>query len=293
MQIPGDNQTRDVQLADTTRGMLKELLATALPAVVTMASYSVMQFVDKLVASDLGTDELAAVGNGGVTAFVPAAVFFGILSLINTFASQNLGAGKPERGAAYMWNGLWLLLFAYALVLLPFASVMPEAFAAMRGLFGLSVPDRVTVLEVEYGRILVYGMVFAIAARGLSNFFYGVHRPTVVMVSTITGNAINIMLTFALVFGVERIGIPAIGVRGAALATVIGSVIETAIPLALFLSPKYDQTFGTRSQWRLSMSHMRELFKLGWPAGLMWGNEVLCWWIFLTGFVLLRCTRCR
>jgi len=53
------------RLAETNRAALGEMLAVALPAVVTMTSYSVMQFVDKFVVAKLGTDELAAVGNGG------------------------------------------------------------------------------------------------------------------------------------------------------------------------------------------------------------------------------------
>jgi MATE family multidrug resistance protein len=184
-----------------------------------------------------------------------------------------------------MWNGLWLTLFAYLLVFLPFAAFLPEAFALMRGAFGLSVPEPFTVMEVEYGRILLAGMLFALGARGISNYFYGIHRPAVVMFATVTGNLVNFVFTIALVFGVEPLGVPALGVHGAAIATVIGAVVECSIPFALFVSRGYEAAYGTRSSWRLSRTHMKELIKLGLPAGLMWGNEVVCWWIFLTGFV--------
>jgi len=285
MPTPDESNQNNVRLAETTSGALREMFTIAFPAVVTMTSYSVMQFVDKKIVSQIGIDELAAVGNGGVAAFVPASIFFGILSLISTFASQNLGAGKPDRGSAYLWNGLWLLLFAWAFILLPCAAFMPEFFAGMRGLFGLSVPERVAELEVAYGRILLVGMVFTIAARGLSNFFYGIHKPTVVMVATVTGNIINFGCTVALVLGVPALGIEPMGVVGAAIATVIGSTIETAIPFVLFLSKGYDSAYRTRGSWRFSWPHMKELLKLGWPAGAMWGNEIVCWWVFMTGFV--------
>jgi len=285
MPEPDASNSNDVRLAETTSGALREMLAIALPAVVTMTSYSVMQFVDKFVVAKLGTDELSAVGNGGVAAFVPASIFFGILSLISTFASQNLGAGKPERGSAYMWNGLWLLLFAWLVVLLPTAVFMTEFFAVMRGVFGLSVSERVAELEVAYGRILLVGMIFTVAARGLSNFFYGIHKPTVVMVATVTGNIINFGFTIALVFGVPTLGIEPMGVVGAAIATVIGSTIETAIPFLFFISKRTDAKYKTRGSWRFSWPHMKELLKLGWPAGAMWGNEIVCWWVFLAGFV--------
>jgi len=222
------------RLAETNRAALGEMLAVALPAVVTMTSYSVMQFVDKFVVAKLGTDELAAVGNGGIAAFVPASIFFGILSLINTFASQNLGAGTPEKGSAYAWNGLWLVLASWVTILLPFCYFMPEMFALMRDLMGVTVSDRVAKLETDYGQILLLGMVFTISARGMSNFFYGIHKANIVMISTIIANIINFVCTIALVLGVEQLGIPAMGVRGAAIGTVIGSIIEFGIPMALW-----------------------------------------------------------
>ena len=56
---------------------VREMLRIALPAVVTMMSYVVMQFVDMLIVSRLGADALSAVGNGGIAAFVMAAMVFG------------------------------------------------------------------------------------------------------------------------------------------------------------------------------------------------------------------------
>ena len=50
----------------------------------------------------------AAQGNGGIWAFTPIAVFMGFLTVVNTFVSQNLGAGTPERGPRYAWGAIWL-----------------------------------------------------------------------------------------------------------------------------------------------------------------------------------------
>jgi len=183
------------------------------------------------------------------------------------------------------WNGLWLVLASWVTILLPFCYFMPEMFALMRDLMGVTVSDRVAKLETDYGQILLLGMVFTISARGMSNFFYGIHKANIVMISTIIANIINFVCTIALVLGVEQLGIPAMGVRGAAIGTVIGSIIEFGIPMALFLSRSYNEKYATRAAWKFSPKRMRELLKLGWPAGAMWGNEMVCWWIFLAGFV--------
>jgi MATE family multidrug resistance protein len=204
--------------------------------------------------------------------------------VVNTYVSQHLGAGKPREGAAYAWNGLWLCVVAWVLVLLPAAAALPWVFEAMRGVLGLGTPPgRVTEFEVEYGRILLVGMLFMLLARSIGHFFYGVHRPTVVMVSAIAANLVNVVLCYGLVLG--EFGLPAMGVAGAALSTGIGGLVEFLIPMGLFLSRRYAERYATRTGWAFSWFHVKGLLRIGWPAGAMTGNEVLCWWIFLSGFL--------
>jgi MATE family multidrug resistance protein len=265
-------------------GVFAELFAVAAPAVVTMTSYTLMQFVDKLILSRLGPEELAGAGNGGIAAFVPAAILIGGIGVINTYVSQHLGAGNPRAGAAYAWNGLWITLITWALVLLPFAYFVGDIFGGMRAALGLDAPPgAVAQHEITYAQILLGGMIFMLMSRALQHFFYGVHRPAVVMVAAIAGNLANVVLCYGLVLG--ELGLPQMGVAGAALSTVVGGIIEFVIPFALFISPRMHRRFATRARCGLSLPRVRDLVRLGWPGGLMGGNEIICWWIFMTGFV--------
>lgn len=276
-------------------GPVRELMVVALPAIVTMTSYTLMQFADMMiVARWVNADALAAVGNAGVCAFVPGATMMGLISVVNTFVSQNLGAGRAERGPAYAWNGLWLTTMLWALLLVPWAIFLPEIFAGMRHLMHLeAVSTNVQAMEIAYGRIMVLGLIFTIAARNMSHYFYGMHKPAVVMVSAIGANIVNIVASLALVMDKvtipwladQPIQLPALGVSGAAWGTVIGSAFELLLPIALFLSPRYNTPYRTRAAWRPSLTHMKDLFKLGWSPALMFGNELICWWIFMAGFI--------
>src|SRR4030095_13690290 len=87
---------------------LREMLTVAGPTVATMTSYTVMQFTDKWLVSRLGPEFVGAQGNGGLAAWVPQSIAMGLFQVINTYVSQNMGAGKPERGPAYAWNGVWI-----------------------------------------------------------------------------------------------------------------------------------------------------------------------------------------
>ncbi len=256
-----------------------------------MTSYTVMQFVDKLMVGQVGPLEVAAQGNGGIWAFTAVAIALGFLTVVNTFVSQNLGAGTPERGPRYMWGALWLSAVAWAVFLLPLAAALPWLFRRMHDPAHVHEIARLVSLESGYGRILLAGGVLTLTARAFHHFFFGMHRPKVVAVSAALGNGTNVLANYVLIFGDAGLpalglpgvpGVPALGLQGAALGTVIGSVVEVAIPAAVFLGPRLNAELGTRSAWRRTMKPVRDLVRLGWPAAIQYGNELLCWSIFMT-----------
>lgn len=253
---------------------VRELIRIALPSVVASTSYTVMQFVDKWVVSHIGPDPVyvGAQGSGGLAAWIPVSIAYGVISIVNTFVSQNLGAGKPERGPAYAWNGLWLGVLAW-LLLIPYGLALPGLFELM------GYEPRRVELASEYGQIMVFGSLLTICSRAIGHFFYGMQRPAVVMVAAVAGNLVNLLFNWLLVFG--HMGFPALGLTGSAIATLIGTAVEGLIPLALFLGPKLNASLATRRQWRPNPRLMRDILGLGWPAGLMYGSEMICWGFFM------------
>lgn len=244
------------------------------PSVAATTSYTLMQFIDKMMVSRIGPDPIyvGAQGSGGMAAWIPISIFWGTLAIINTFVAQNLGAGKPERGPAYVWNAMWLGVIAWA-AMVAYGLFLPDLFEYM----GYE-PERVR-LACDYGQIMVYGSGITMAARGIGQFFYGMHQPNVVMIAAIAGNLTNLLLNWVLIFG--NWGFPTLGLKGAAIATIVGSAVEAIIPFWLFLGRRMNAAYGTRRAWRPSGSHMREIFALGWPNGAMFGNEMICWGFFM------------
>ena len=78
-------------------GALREVWSQSWPTVVTMSSFTVMQFVDALMVGQLGPLELAAQGNGGVWSFTIIAFVFGLLTLVNTFVATAPRSGEPAQ----------------------------------------------------------------------------------------------------------------------------------------------------------------------------------------------------
>jgi MATE family multidrug resistance protein len=298
---------------DAQRSPLAELLSIAAPVVATMTSYTLMQFVDKLMVSRIGPDPIyvGAQGNGGLTSFVPIAIAMGMLTVINTYVSQNLGAKTPERAPSYAWAGLWLSAIYWVAFMIPYGFVLPHITEWVRGFehdpAKLATLVRRDELATAYAQVLIYGSIFTMAARGVSQYFYGMHKPGVVLIASLAGNVVNLCLNTTLIFGptppartghglvdwwfetathaAAALGIQPHGIRGSAIATVVGTAIELSIPMAVFLSPKYNALYGTVKQWRPSIPHKLDLVRLGWPGAMMFGNEMVCWAIFMVAQV--------
>lgn len=257
----------------------REVFVIAGPTVATMTSYTIMTFVDKYLVSLLGPEPIyvGAQGNGGLVAWVAISIIQGTLVIINTYVSQHLGAGTPRQGPPYVWNGLWLALAYWAAILLPLSFLIPSILHLAR------IDPEQARLGGAYGQILLWGAPLTLATRVFSQFFFGMHRAGVVMVAGVVANVLNVVASYALMFG--KFGLPALGMVGSALGTVLATAVELAIPAAVFLGDKFHKTYGTRFGWRPSWPHMRDIIRLGWPGGAMFGNEMICWSIFMVYLV--------
>src|SRR6185295_767820 len=120
---------------------------------------------------------------------------------------------------------------------------------------------RRATLAASYGQILIYGSVITMATRAVSQFFYGMHKPGIVLIASVTGNLVNFGLNYMLVFG--HFGMPRLELQGSAIATVIGTAVELSIPLTSFLIPM-NRLYGTRASWRPSWARIKEIVKIGW-----------------------------
>lgn len=294
---------------------LVELLRIAAPSVATMSSYTAMQFVDKLMVSRIGPEPIyvAAQSNAGVLCWTIMTFCVGVTGLVSSFVSQNLGAGRPERGSAYAWNSMYIAIGYWLAIMLPAVLIVPSVYGRLHG----DTPDLLR-LEVDYAQIVLAGAVFTLMSKGLHNYFFGLHRPGVVMVAVVVANLINIFASMVLVFGTEGfplgdapdsvwrvtwpvfegvanaaaalagfMNIEPMGIRGAAFGTVLANSLELGIPLLVFLGPKMATRFGTRSSWRFNTSCVKDLFRVGWPAGMMFVNELICWSLLMIWLIPL------
>jgi len=259
--------------ADPARWLgMGEVVRLAVPTVLNTVSVTVMQFVDGWMVSHVSKEALSAQFIGAVSSFVPISFFSGVLVCVSTYASQNLGAGRPRKSAVYGWHGLWVA-WAAAVLLAPLVPAAPHILAY----FG-HTPE-VTHLETRYFQILVSGVVFALSARALGQWFIGVHRPYINVVAGLAANGVNVLANWVLIFG--KFGAPALGLVGAGIGTVMGFFVEAAILGTVFLLDGAGREFAVRRAISLRWSAVKDLLRLGAPIGAMFVGEVLMWAVFM------------
>lgn len=265
---------------DARKHPLIELFAIAAPTIATMATYTVMQFTDSLMVSRIQPPSpvyVTAQSNAGMWTWIAMCFPVGLVGVVNTFVAQHLGRGEPRKGAAYAWAGLWFS-FVFWLMVLPGIVALPWIFEHLLGHEGQTL-----ALETEYAQICLAGSIFTMLARAAAQFFFGLHRATVPLIGGLVAVTVNIGANWVLIFG--NLGFPALGVNGAAIGTVIGAFAEFAVLMFILLGPSYAHKYDTRASWRPSLGRIKDILKLGWPAGTMMINEMVCWGYLMTALM--------
>lgn len=264
----------------TTSYPHREILRIGLPLVLGMSAVTLMEFIDRLFLSHYSVEAISAASPAGISAFFFIAFFSGVASYTGVFIAQYHGKGERNAIGAILWQGIYWSLAAGACCLL-------IGLLAAEPIFALAGHDEtVQKLEVEYFSVLCRGGVFHITSQCLSTFFSGRGQTRAVLLVTLTGVFVNIPLDYALIFG--HWGLPEMGVRGAALATVIGWATSALLFAALIFvkkgagrgSPPDLPRWGLR-HWRFQPSLCRRLLRYGVPGSLQMTFDILAFTIFL------------
>jgi MATE family multidrug resistance protein len=258
---------------------LGPLLRLAGPAIAGSLSYTLMHFIngwmvsrlDLAVTNSADKVNLAAMMNAGMMAFAPIAMALGVGSCLNTLASQSAGRGRPEDAARYAWQGLYMALGSILL------------FAPL-ALFGRQVyghlshsAELVRVEQPLFVWLLLLGPLH-IANSVLGNYFLGMHKPSYQFLAALVGNAVDFIVGFSLILG--HFGMPKMGLTGAAIATTCALLATQITLLGVFLFSSHQRAWATRIGWQLDLRRLWHLIRLGLPAGLQGGSDVLSWTIF-------------
>lgn len=240
-------------------GSFRELMQVAFPLIVSAGSVSLMNIVDRAFLTLLSVDALAASMPASLVSWTVMSIPFGMAGYTNAFVSQYEGAGRKQRVAQSLWQGLFVAVTG-GMLLLPLIPLSPWIFQWM------DHDPSVQRLEVQYFSVLCPVAIPMLVSTVLSSFFTSRNRSSVVMWINLFTALLNAALDWLLIFG--KGGFPMLGIRGAALATVISSATGAMLLAIMTLRDGKRHGYHFWSEFTPDWPLLLRMLRYGFPNGI-------------------------
>jgi MATE family multidrug resistance protein len=234
------------------------MFSLAAPVVVAELGWITMGMVDTLMVGRLSPEAIGAVGVGSALFFAVAVFAMGLLLGLDTLVSQAFGAQRLDECHVWLVHGVTLAL----------GLTVPVTGALLllnAGLARWGLHPSVLALATPYLSIVTWSVLPLLLYAAFRRYLQGMGVVRPVMGALVLANVMNVVANWVLIFG--KLGAPAMGVRGAAWATVASRIVMAGVLFAVILYRERDRSPGL-FQTPLSVARTRllRLLALGFPA---------------------------
>ncbi len=239
------------------RKIVKQTFNMAWPAVVESFFIALAGLVDSLMVSSVGAYAVAAVGLTAQPKYIGLAIFIATNVAVSALVARR--KGQKDRKSA---NEIFLFALAFSILVGIVVSIACVVFAnPIIALCGANQDTHET--SVEYFQIVMGGILFSIISLVINAAQRGAGKTKIAMTTNLTSNIINLFFNYLLIGG--NLGFPKLGVRGSAIATVIGTVV--ACGMSLWSLRKTDNFISIpyilEEKLRPTLNQGRNIFKIG------------------------------
>ncbi|MEL9999839.1 MAG: MATE family efflux transporter [Desulfurococcaceae archaeon] len=232
---------------------LRGILKTSLPLVVVELVASLYSLTDTYFVSGLGAEALAALGISGYIIMLLQTFNTLFVVPLMVFTSQCIGAGKRDLARLVTGEVIFLGLVTVIVLSLAWFSLGDKIVKLQSGASGLTF-----MYATSYLRIRIAGFVALYLTMSFDSMIIASGATVYSMIANSVGLALNAVLDPLMIYG--YFGLPALGVNGAALATVVSNAVSIPIQLYFLKGLKLVPLFSMQpSTWRKSLD-------LGIPA---------------------------
>ena len=236
------------------------LVSMSLPMIISMLVQALYNIIDSVFVAQIGEEALAAVSMAFPIQSLMIAVSTGTCVGVNALLSRSLGEKNYEDARLAAVNGIFL-------------SVLSFAAFALFGVFGSRLyfaSQTSNPAIIEYGtQYLEVCTIFSFGIFGsivLERIMQSTGRTIYNMYSQGIGAITNIILDPIMIFGL--CGVPALGIRGAAVATVIGQILAMFVSLYFNLTKNPDVSIDMRG-FKPHGRTIRVIYEVGVPSIIM------------------------
>lgn len=246
------------------------ILSLGVPIFIQLLLFNFLSTIDTLMITDYNESLVIAINNAGqVTAMLN--VLFSICSIgVGIVIAQYLGAGREEDAKKSFNNGL-LFNLGLSLILMLFLLLLQTPLLRLINCPKHFIQDAKAYLSITCFGMPLYAMTYVLSAN-LRSY----QRPGFITVIGVCSNLINVLLNYLLIYG--KFGLPEMGVRGAAVATLISQGITFVFTMIFTPIILKNRVYSLRFSW----THLKKIIFIGFPSAL----ESICY--TLSGLVVTR-----
>ena len=247
--------------AETAAGsdLLRTTWALAWPVIFTFSIESFVGLCDMLMVGRLGPTAVAGVGVGvqilGAVDTVMFALGTGVLAIV----ARHVGAGERADAEETLRQSLGAGAAVAVLIMLPVIAWAPALVAAFR------VNDAVVVAGTRFLRIVMPAAPASALLFIMVSSLRGAGDTRTPLAIGATVGTVNVVLAYGLIFG--RLGLPAVGVAGAAIATGVAFAAGALLGLGLLARGRLVLVLRARPA-RLRLDVVRRVLRIGYPAAI-------------------------
>ncbi|MGL4606043.1 MAG: MATE family efflux transporter [Eubacteriaceae bacterium] len=241
----------------------KLLLSMSLPAIISMMIQAMYNIVDSIFVAQIGEEALTAVSLAFPIQMLIISCFVGMGVGINSAISRRLGQHKMEEATNVAEHG-FLVGIVLSLALAMIGILISELF------IGLFTDNPFIISQGKDYLLIVTVFSFgAILTQASYSTLQGSGEMIKPMVGQILGAVINIILDPIMIYGL--LGFPAMGVKGAAIATVIGQLMAMLYMLFVVFRGKKNLLKLDYKVFHFDPSILKDIVIVGLPAAIMQG----------------------
>lgn len=236
------------------------LVSMSVPVMLSMLIQSLYNIVDSIWVTKLGTDALTAVSLAFPLQNAIMSFGVGIGIGIGSVVSMHLGAGEREQADRAASLGV-VLVFIHCILFVLAGIVLTRPFLSM-----FTDDARTLAWACDYTYIVMCLSFGQLLQMCFEKIFQGVGRMKTTMVFMAAGCIINIVLDPVFIFG--WFGLPAMGVRGAAIATVIGQITAMIFYVIVLCTRDVGVHISLRGL-KPDTLLIKRIYSIGIPSSLM------------------------
>jgi MATE family multidrug resistance protein len=242
----------------TYRQHLRAVIGLGLPLVGSHLAQFAITLTDAVMLGWYSVEALAAEVLGGTLFFVLFIMGSGLAWAVMPMVASAASSGDEVQVRRVTRMGLWASAI-FALACLPVTLGSATVFRVM------GQDPAISALAGEYLAIAGWGILPGLMVMVLKSALAALERTGVVLWVTLAAVALNILINYALIFG--NLGMPEMGVRGAAIASVSVN-LASFLALAVYVQRSMPAHAMFARLWRPDWEALGQVFRLGWPIGI-------------------------